>query len=505
MKTYNVIYNKEIPVGMVRNQLESSGAIVNKMFPRMHVMNISSDTLDFANLSSIVAWEEDVTLTVKPATDYWHKLRLISNQLPMVSKYIPENDGDGVKIYLMDTGINKNLDEFAEADIVDCYTYDGDFSDLVGHGTMMASLMVGKTLGVSVKAQLKNVKVRHGTSSVSELLTAFDAILQDKTNPSEIAVINCSWTIPKSRILDTKITEMQDANFVVVAAAGNDSTDANNYSPVGLDSVLGVGASDAYDRVIKWGTIAGSNWGPDVDLFAPGIDVSVLKLDGTIEEASGTSVAAAVTSAAVAQTIKSLDPAANLTSYHVQFMIVGSAIPDILFRNEAVYGTTPNMLLHIFRYASVIRNLPTEKINVQIGTEYQLTLEVDTRYAVSIDIDDVVLGGTRRTYPEWVSLDKNTNTLKFAPPPSYSPQINRMWIKAVNAAGETVQMGSLMVNCYMLSPNENDSKEAYGYVIENDVTFLKLATCTPSCLITCAADPPKGFSCGCATGNCYTL
>lgn len=507
MKTYNVVFDKSVDIENLLTNMADRHIIVNKVFTSMQVINVSCESDTLLNIDGILDVEEDLNIQVEPSSTYWHKLRVVSNALPMKETYLPINNGDGVKVYLIDSGININLDEFANSNIINCYSYNENFSDDSGHGTAMASLMVGATLGVSTKIELKNVKIQMGTAiNISDLLLAFDAILQDKTNPSEIAVINCSWTVPRSKILDTKIKEMQDNNFVVVAAAGNTVSDANNLSPVGLDTVIGVGASDAFDRVINWAPNAGSNWGPDVDIFAPGVDVSVLQLDNAISEWSGTSLAAAITSAVTAQYIKDLDPADNLTAYHVQFMVVYGGISDVLFRNESVYGTTPNNLLYISSFDSFIKNLPKQKINVQIGTTYELTLEPDTSYVQYIDIDDVVLGNIPRICPNWISLDKTTNTFKFSPTDINLVQNTRIYFKTVNHDNEVLAIYPLIINTYITDPSENDAHELYQYREENGIIVVTRAACDAFCNFTCNAIPPKGGACGCpgAFSTCFT-
>lgn len=507
MKNYNVVFDKNINIQNLLDSITTQGITVNNIFSSMYVMNVSCESIELlAGIDGILDVEEDLNTEVKPSVAEWHQLRVISNALPMKEKYLPLNDGDGVKVYLIDSGINTSLDEFSGANIVNCYSFNGDFSDPSGHGTAMASLMVGNTLGVSTKIELKNVKIQMATAiNISDLLLAFDAIIQDRTDPNEIAVVNCSWTIPRSKILDTKIKELQDSNFVVVAAAGNTITDANELSPVGLDTVIGVGASDPFDRVISWGPNAGSNWGTDVDIFAPGISVNTLRLDGTIAESSGTSLAAAITSGVIAQYIKDLGSSTtNLTAYHVQFVVINNGITDILFRNESIYGTTPNSILYVSSFDKFITNIPKEKINVQIGTDVELTLELNTKYAHGIDIDDVVLGNIRRHYPNWISVDKSTNTIKFSPRDVTYVKNTRIFVKAVDESNNQLEVYALIIGTYLNDPEETTNVELYQYKEQNNVVVVSPAACTGFCYGSCGAIPPKGYGCGCAGFSCFT-
>jgi subtilisin family serine protease len=506
MKNYNVVFEKDINIENLLSSMTNQGIVVNRIFTSMQVVNVSCESEDvFTNISGVLDIEEDLSTEVHPSNSEWHQLRIISNALPMKEKYFPLNHGDGVKVYLIDSGINATLPELVDANIVNCYSFNGDFSDELGHGTAMASLIVGSTLGVATNVELKNVRIEMAAViNISDLLLAFDAILQDRTDITEVAVVNCSWTIPRSKILDTKIKELQDSNFVVVAAAGNTMSDANNLSPVGLDTVIGVGASDPYDRVISWGGGAGSNWGPDVDIFAPGIGVNVLNIDGTIKESSGTSLAAALTSGVVAQYIKDLNSTNNLTAYHIQFIVINSGITDILFRNESIYGTTPNSILYISSFDKFIKNIPKEKINVQIGTEYELILELNDQYAYGIDIDDVVFGNIRRYYPEWVTIDTTTNTIRFSPTDVNYVKNTRIFIKVVDQNDTQLEVYPLLIGTYINDPEESTTEEVYQYKEENGTIVVIPAACEGFCFQTCGAIPPKGYSCGCSNGECFT-
>ena len=74
-----------------------------------------------------------------------------------------------------------------------------------------------------------------------------------------------------------------NAGVAFAVAAGNDDDDANNYSPGGFDNVLSVSALADFDglpgglgsptcRTDQDDTLADfSNWGPEVDIAAPGV------------------------------------------------------------------------------------------------------------------------------------------------------------------------------------------------------------------------------------------
>jgi hypothetical protein len=510
MKTYNLIYDKEKNLEVILDNLSNANITVNEIFSSLAIINISSEVSDFSKIEGILDFEEDLEIVAEPSLTefYWHQLRLVSGQLPMLNNFLPESRGENVSIYLVDSGINANLDEFSEANIINLYSYNNEYSDDFGHGTAMASVIVGKTLGVSTDCILKNVKIpMKSLIHISDLLEAFNIILDDKTDSDEIAIINCSWTISKSKILDSKIRELLDANFLVVAAAGNTLSAADNFSPVGLNSVLGVGASDAFDRVISWGTNAGSNWGPEVDIFAPGIEVTCLTTDGQYVETSGTSVAAAITSAAAAQYINQYKDD-NINAYQLQFIIINSSIPDILFRNEHIYETTPNKLLHVQAFNRYIKNIPVGYIDVKKGETSTITLELEEKYASSINIDNVKIGGIVRGYPTWMGLDINSNTITISPPIDVNSHRTYLYIEVLDETENRLSWNKLSINIYEESPDENDENKVELY-FEDDTGMMVVtpASCTAYCVFTCAQTPSiKGAFCACDFGynQCYS-
>jgi subtilisin family serine protease len=505
MKTYNLIYDKSTDLEQIIENLVDLGITINHTFSSLGIINISSETENFSQISGVIDFEEDIEITTTPALPefYWHQLRIVSRILPMKDRYIPKHDGTGVSIYLVDSGINSDLNEFSEANIVNLYSYNEEYSDDTGHGTAMASVMVGKTLGVSPGITLKNVKISMGkVIHISDLLTAFDAILVDKSDSEEIAIINCSWTITKSRILDTKLTEMLDNNFLIVAAAGNTLQEADKFSPIGLNSVLGVGASDAFDRVISWGEGAGSNWGPEVDLFAPGIDVNYISETGELTEGSGTSLACAITSAAVAQYINEFAEQ-PITAYQLQFIIINSSIPDALFRNEEIYENTPNRLLYINSFNNYIKNIPLEYINVKKGETFEFTPDLEEKYVSGVSIDDVRVGNILRAHPEWITL--NNNIITISPPIDINSHRTYLYMEILDNDSNSLGWTRLSINIYEESPDENKEDLVELYFEENGEIVVRAAACTSSCFTNCYDVPPtKADYCGCSFYTCFT-
>ncbi|GEM_PF-3316898 len=120
---------------------------------------------------------------------------------------------------------------------------------------------------------------------------------------------------------------------VLVASAGNDESDASNYYPSSLKTVISVGASDSSDnRATNWGLLQGSNYSkkddldiltvaaPGDNIFAPYPDVANPSNKENIRD--GTSYAAPFVSG-LAALIKSID--SSLTPDEIRDLMVSSA------------------------------------------------------------------------------------------------------------------------------------------------------------------------------------
>lgn len=120
-------------------------------------------------------------------------------------------------------------------------------------------------------------------------------------NPAPAQVINMSLGGPGrcGPTFQNAIDDAVAAGALVVVAAGNDASDAANFSPSGCDNVVTVAASDREGRLAFY-----SNFGAAVEIMAPGGDMRVdLDDDGVpdgvvsivrggVEGMNGTSMAA---------------------------------------------------------------------------------------------------------------------------------------------------------------------------------------------------------------------
>ncbi|KAK0226602.1 peptidase S8/S53 domain-containing protein [Armillaria fumosa] len=216
------------------------------------------------------------------------------------------NGGEGVDVYVIDTGINTHHVDFGGRALwgktIPLNDVDEDGN---GHGSHCAGTIAGKTYGVAKQANVIAVKVlgSNGSGSMSDVVggvswAAGEALKKAAVAEAEYkatgktshkgSVANMSLGGGKSPALDTAVNKAVDAGLHFAVAAGNDNKDACNYSPASAEKAVTVGASTLSDDRAYF-----SNHGKCVDVFAPGLNIkSTYKGSSTaVATLSGTSMA----------------------------------------------------------------------------------------------------------------------------------------------------------------------------------------------------------------------
>ena len=229
-----------------------------------------------------------VTLSGTQSNPAWGLDRIDNRSLPLNKSFSYGATGSGVNAYVIDSGIKRGLSEFGSRLVggVSAVNDGRGYNDCNGHGTHVAGTLGGKTYGVAKSVKLYAVRVFGcgGTTSTSTIITGVDWVTYNHKSP---AVANMSLEDAKSQALDEAVKAAIDEGVTVVVAAGNASSNACNTSPARVSSALTVGASTRQDQ--KWSP---SNYGPCLDLFAPGQDVLSVSTGGGGRTMSGTSMAA---------------------------------------------------------------------------------------------------------------------------------------------------------------------------------------------------------------------
>lgn len=289
--------------------------------------------------------EGSTTVVLSEEKDWWKVYSGSVVDLDAESFELPLS-GAGSIVYLVDSGIKADHVEFAEADIENLFTFNEDFVDRKGHGTALASLIVGKTCGIT-NAKLKVVKLFDSTAptKLSDFLSAMDAIHTDFSAINAYGIMNCSWQIARNEYVEAKMQALFRAGIQIVVAAGNDGSDIGDVTPAAMPESIVVGSYNAmlqpsdfsdYTGTSAISVTAGSTNGGRLSGWAPGEKIYTATLDGGYAYSAGTSASAAIHSAIIAY---------NVTLPAYQFDDNINAIWNDATRNNLSYFSKNGLLV----------------------------------------------------------------------------------------------------------------------------------------------------------------
>jgi subtilisin family serine protease/N-acetylneuraminic acid mutarotase len=240
------------------------------------------------------AWET----VVQPGATYGID-RVDQRNLPLSGTYSYASDGEGVRVYIIDTGINFGHSEFGGRALpgTDAIFPGNGGADCNGHGTHVAGTVGGTTYGVAKKVRLYSVRVLNcsGSGDVFSVVDGIDWVTANRVLP---AIANMSLGANGfSPTINEAVENSIRSGVTYVVAAGNSHDDACIYSPSSVFPAIVVGASDRTDQYAYF-----SNIGSCVDLAAPGVNITSAWIGSTdaTTTISGTSMATPHTAGAAA-------------------------------------------------------------------------------------------------------------------------------------------------------------------------------------------------------------
>ncbi len=276
---------------------------------------------------------------VQPAPP-WGLDRIDQREALLDDSYSYDSSGVGATVYVVDSGVRMDHADF-EGRVRSGYDFvDGDANatDCNGHGTHVAGTVGGAKYGVAKQVEMVSLRVFDcgGSGWSTDTIAAFDWVVSHKQGP---AVINFSGGGGAYAPMDEAAARTSAAGVPTVVAAGNDSDDACLTSPARAPAAITVGATAQGDYRAGF-----SNYGPCLDLFAPGASVlsSTMGSDTSSGYMSGTSMATPHVAGAVARYLQSHPTAtAAETTAALQTVATPDVVADSLSGNDGLLYVPP--------------------------------------------------------------------------------------------------------------------------------------------------------------------
>ncbi|MFA6029699.1 MAG: S8 family peptidase [Elusimicrobiota bacterium] len=199
----------------------------------------------------------------------------------------PLTRGAGVKVAVIDTGIDPTHPDLRVLGGYSSITHDEKFADGHGHGTHVAGTIAalddGKgVVGVAPEVALYGVQVlgADGSGSFATVIEGIQWAVEHKMDVANMS-LGASEGTPA---LEEAVKAAAEAGLTIVAAAGNSGGEVGY--PAVYPEVLAVSAIDSAGKLAYF-----SSRGPQVAFAAPGVSVESCYLGGAYETMDGTSMA----------------------------------------------------------------------------------------------------------------------------------------------------------------------------------------------------------------------
>jgi len=275
--------------------------------------------------------------------------------LPKIRAEFPHLDGTGVRVGILDTGIQSRHPELGNtAGVV--------FRDFVnnlplpyddhGHGTHVAGTIAGARTGLAPKAALVVGKIftAGGAGTDSAILKGMQWIFDPDGNPETNdfpRLVSNSWggDLDTEGVIDVAdlapyhhaIEAWIQGGIMPVFAAGNSGRAPNGF-PGGLPEALAVGAYDAQDQIAEFSSRGPNLWrvGQWVvtvlkpDISAPGVKITSAFPGNKYATWSGTSMATPHVAGAIALAVQA-SPKLNYAQMKALLLRTAEKKADMLF------------------------------------------------------------------------------------------------------------------------------------------------------------------------------
>lgn len=242
--------------------------------------------------------EDDSVITVSSEKEYSILLDKAISESNIDSVWDTDLTGKGIKIAVLDTGIDDSHDMFKDKNIIsENFINNKEATDFNGHGTHVAGIAAGNAdlKGVAKDADILNAKVldSQGKGSTSSIIAGINWAVEEGADIITISFgsSNSDFDSP----LVSAIDEAIENGVIVIAASGNCRKGCGSFYgvtfPGSLPEVITVGAVD--DKELA-DFSSGDKFKDYIkpDFTAPGVDIRSSFLNNEYKDMSGTSMSA---------------------------------------------------------------------------------------------------------------------------------------------------------------------------------------------------------------------
>jgi thermitase len=231
-------------------------------------------------------------------------------------------------VAILDTGIDSNHE-----DIRGVFDASPGNSDGNGHGTHCAGIAGAATnngLGIaSFNWNSRFVKIRGyralGASGGGSAESVSQSIVDAVRDGADVVSLSLgSWSPTPPKVERDAVAYALRNGVIVVAAAGNSSSDAREQAPANIEGVIAVAAVDENEKRARF---SNRNDRLDRPLAAPGVGILSLKPDNRYESLNGTSMATPFVSGLLG-VLRAVDPALSADDAYALLHDTGHRGPD---------------------------------------------------------------------------------------------------------------------------------------------------------------------------------
>jgi subtilisin family serine protease len=363
--------------------------------------------------------EGKITATAQTVDKIWldGKVRTsLADSVPQIGApqaWAAGYDGNGVKVAVLDTGIDTTHPDLADRVVAaQNFSTDTDTADHFGHGTHVASIVAGSGAGssglrkgVAPGARLINAKVLNAAGS-GEFSTIIEGMEWAAAQGAKVANMSLGTHSPGDGDdpLVQAVDEISKSSgmLFVIAADNIGPGDSTITSPGWADEALTVGAVDKKDGLANFSSRGPrlGDYGIKPDITAPGVDIVAARaegstlgpvVDGNYMQLSGTSMASPHVAGAAAilaqehpgytnQQLKDLLISTAKVGEYSVYQQGGGRVDVARASAQPAYASPGTLNLGYFTYPHTGQNPVTKTVT------YHNDGAADLTFALSLDV-----------------------------------------------------------------------------------------------------------------------